>query len=444
MMSVDRPGKRQTFKPEDSPHISHMLKKDKGETIQEQEETEGQEQEYSYSDGYRYDNYSRWEKVTSYTPPKKPKSSKGIGIASALTLFVIVAGIIGWPVMRKAAVTPLPGNTIAVTTAVPNRMATPVLSTDATLYTYHGHSKNVFDVAWSPRGGRIASASDDGTVQVWGATTGANVVVHRGIPPSYSTLAWSPDGRCIASASVGDTTIEIWDVLTGKTVYTYQLQAAAAEIPHIGALSMYSGGCGTGVYKVAWSPDGTRLVAAGGYQTHGIAEVFDAKTGNRLLTYTAHASCVGALAWSPNGKYIASGSFDGALNVWDTMIGHTAYAYTTAGTNDGIESLVWSPDNQHIALSTGGLGMHIWDPFNGQTITFDRDEQVFQLAWSPEGQRIASASPDRTVRIWDVTTDNLLYLYRGHTDEVFTVAWSPDGHMLASAGMDNTVQIWRF
>ncbi len=122
--------------------------------------------------------------------------------------------------------------------------------------------------------------------------------------------------------------------------------------------------------------------------------------------------------------------------------GQTVYAYTTAGTNDGIESVVWSPDSQLIALSTWGVGIHIWNPFNGQTITFDPGEQVFQLAWSPNGRRIASASPDRMVSIWDVATDKLIYVYNGHTDEVFSVAWSPNGHMLASAGMDNTVQVW--
>ncbi len=454
-------GQQMSMQPQErhQPHRStslfspFMQKKDRKLMRQEQEQSFGQEpeqpSEYRSYDPYRNGLSERWEKATSYPSYRRPFRSRWYMLLGMVIVFVI-AGIIGWAV---AVITPFSRTNRIIqvqgeqATALPFYKSTVVPQKSDTLYTYLGHSGYVYAVAWSPNGSRIASASADGTVQVWdattGATMGANIVVHRGNLSSYSALAWSPDGKYIASSSATDPTVEIWNAATGATTATYQLQGAAASVSHIGAALRLSGGCGTGVYQVAWSPDGTRLALAGGYQTHGIVEVLNALTGNILLTYTAHASCVDALSWSHDGKYIVTGSFDGTVNVWDAATGKTLYQYATTGTNDIVESAAWSPDDQRIALSMQGQSIGIWDPFNNQKSQFTTGPDVFQIAWSPDGQRLAAVGPTGDARIWNASTGANLAAYNSNAPELFAVAWSPDGRMLAAGGMNDAVQIWQ-
>src|SRR5258707_4288087 len=89
------------------------------------------------------------------------------------------------------------------------------------LYTYRGHSAGVMEVAWSPDGTRLASASNDGTAQVWGAANGGHVYTYRRHAGRVNAVAWSPDGTRLASGSA-DSTAQVWDAASGGTVATYR------------------------------------------------------------------------------------------------------------------------------------------------------------------------------------------------------------------------------
>ncbi len=139
--------------------------------------------------------------------------------------------------------------------------------------------------------------------------------------------------------------------------------------------------------------------------------VLDAATGKNVASYGYNAGTVHAVAWSPDGRYIAVGSAANTVQIWDTVTANNIYNYQ------------------------------------------GHNEDVFSVAWSPDGKRIVSGSGDGTAQVWDAFTGNHVYIYRGHADyywghltsnaPVYSAAWSPDGKMIVSGSDDSTVQVWK-
>ncbi len=152
-------------------------------------------------------------------------------------------------------------------------------------------------------------------------------------------------------------------------------------------------------------------------------------TGN-LLRYIALALIVLAeLA-------VAGGDF-----LWYT---HPHHLYIYHGHSDAVNAVAWSPDGTRIASGSDDGTVQVWDAASGKILTFyhGHSDMVIAVAWSPDGTRIASASSDKTVQVWDAAKGDNVYTYAGHSDAVNTVAWSPDGTHIASASSDKTVQVW--
>ncbi len=297
--------------------------------------------------------------------------------------------------------------------------------------TYQGHQKAIVSVVWSPDGTKLASASDDGTVQEWSAGNGKTLWVYNDHNYEFA-VAWSPDGQHIAAGG-GDGTVTMFDATTGHLIATY------------GSPSSYIEG-------LAWSPDSKKIAEA---NQDGTVKVWNAATGKLLLNYTGHTDAVNEVAWSPDGRRIASTSHDGTVRVWDAATGQTDLIYR--GHMAPVWVAVWSPDGKYIASGTGAAGtdspvrannsVRVWDANTGRTLlTYTEhgsQHEVYGLAWSPDGTRIASGSDDFTVRIWNAMTGQTYFIYRGHTDLVASVAWSPDGTRIASGSQDATIQLWQ-
>jgi eukaryotic-like serine/threonine-protein kinase len=225
-------------------------------------------------------------------------------------------------------------------------------SVGTTLYTYHGHSNIVRAVAWNPVGGqvmpngrRIASASNDWTVQVWDAVDGGNVFTYRGHSAVVDAVAWAPHGRRIASGSY-DNTVQVWNAADGGNVLTYRGHASV-------------------VNAVAWSPDGRRIASGSADKT---VQVWDATDGGNVFTYRGHSNDVLAVAWSPNGKRIASGGGNflaGTVQVWDAVGGDSVAVdggnvYTYHGHSGAVLAVAWSPDGKDIASGSRDKTVQVW------------------------------------------------------------------------------------
>jgi WD40 repeat protein len=301
-------------------------------------------------------------------------------------------------------------------------------------YTYAGHSDAVSSVAWSPDAKRIASASSDGTVQVWDANGGGHVYTYRGHSGDVLAVAWSPDGRRLASGGI-DATVQVWNAASGGRVTIYRGHSDA-------------------IFNLAWSPDSSRIASA---SDDGTVQEWDAASGKHILTFgTQHVtkgfpSPWNSVAWSPDGRRIAVAG-NGGVQVWDA---DTAAHVTYYGFHGGsAQSVAWSPDGRYIAVCDSSL-VEIWNVATAKNVsTFDDlGVQIFVARWSPSGRYIASGDSAGLVRVWDAFSRSHLYTYRGHADyypghtfagaAINDLAWSPDGKSIASASNDSTVQVWR-
>ena len=163
----------------------------------------------------------------------------------------------------------------------------------------------------------------------------------------------------------------------------------------------------------------------------------DTTSGNLITTLKGHGDVVYALAFSPDGEKIASGSSDRKIIIWDVNTGQII----TKLNSGMVYSLAYSPDGK--TLASIGSSLVIWD-LASETPKFIMDHYGFSVAYSPDGKSIVSGGGDTEIKIWDTSDGSLLRTLLGHTGRVLTVAYSPDNGTIASGSSDQTIKLWDF
>jgi WD40 repeat protein len=189
---------------------------------------------------------------------------------------------------------------------------------------------------------------------------------------------------------------------------------------------------------VAFSPDGKRL-ATGCYDR--MTRIWDARTGNLLATLNQHNAPIIAVAFSPDGTRIATGSYYQSAKVWDAQDGRLLVELK--GHKGDVKSIAFSPDGSRLVIGDYQT-VKVWDAWTGDPIAEMKGHlsSVASVAYSPDGSRIVSGGEDKIVKVWDARTNQLIFDLKGHTDRIHSVAFSPDGRRIVSGSSDRTGRIW--
>jgi len=196
-------------------------------------------------------------------------------------------------------------------------------------------------------------------------------------------------------------------------------------------------GHGGPVTEVAFSPDGKTMASV---SADGSVKLWDVNTNQELRVLQGHGGPVTAVAFSPDRITLASGSDDETVKLWDLS---TGLELRTINLENSVAALAFSPDGKTLACGTGDISVKLWDVSMNQLRELKGHlGPITAVAFSSDGKTLASGSGDTTVKLWDLRTQKELGTLKVHNRTVYGVAFSPDGEMLASASRDTTVILW--
>jgi WD40 repeat protein len=374
--------------------------------------------------------------------------------------------------------------------------------------TFKGDTMAIQTLAFAPDGRHAISGGQDRTLKFWDIETGKLAFSSPQRDTSINDIAISADGRLLFVAHIGD--VEVWDAPNRKLLRTYEVgsvrsvdvapdgrsfataspdglvkiwriddltapsapaqtsppakrppspptAAATPEsvAPTKGTSAQQIDNSGLTIRRhsgqitaIAFSADGKRIASAG---LDNIVQVSDATTGDLVRTLEGHQDQINAVTFSPDGRQVLTGSGaqgggrlspeikDNTLRIWDLESARTVQTFQRH--REWTDGVAISPDGYH-ALSAG-RSIRLWRASNGRLVRTYKGAAA-SVAFSPDGSRFVTdtAMADNTLRLWDTQSGKILRTFSGHTSAVLSMAFSPDGRHVLSGSDDSTARLW--
>lgn len=333
---------------------------------------------------------------------------------------------------------------------------------NTTPQTLEGHTGIVTDIAVSPNGALLVTASRDTTMRLWDAATGALLRILQDHTGPVTCVVVSPDSARLASASE-DTTVRLWDA-SGSLLQTLVLEHDPVQLLRFlpdgkqlalastnASLQLWDTSTGTLQQKTkgylditdpavkAFSLDGTQL-AAKGHQSDTTVRIWDTTTGMLLHTLRAESESPSSLAFSPDKMKLVGGSFSHIM-LWD--LATDALLWTTR-TNDWFESHIqFSLDGSQLAFARSNE-VRLYDVATGTLVQTVKAHiyLVVALAFLPGGTRLAVSAQFWNILLLDTATSRPQQKIQRHKDQVSRMEFSWNGMWLATGALDGSVQLW--
>jgi WD40 repeat protein/Zn-dependent protease with chaperone function len=346
----------------------------------------------------------------------------------------------------------------------------------------HEKLESALRVVFSPDGKLLVGATEHGHLRTWDAFTGkqldkANGAFHGGTFPFF-WVGFSPDGKYLVAGGgkknePGGIKAGVWEVATRRQLYKLSddtervwwasISSDSKTLATNGDHSIVLWDLATGarrsetektsrrVFRMQFSPDGSLMAATGGDAVDGVVSLWDTSTGKVVGTLTGHEEDVRAMAFTHDGKTLATGGKDRTIRLWDVATRQQVRLFQgpKRQSDPNVEAspilaTAYSPDGNSVATADEGGQVNIYGLSPPRLVRswVAHSDAASAIAYSPDGRTLVTGGYDKAIKIWNVATGELVRSLDGHKGWVMSLAFSHDGQTLASGSYDRSIRIW--